>query len=74
MRLNWENPGLSLGVCLAGFFIRERTPLPVVAYAMYLYLSGLSLRKVSRATWSSPRGAMRPLRKKIPEIRWVEAV
>ena len=31
------------------FFLRRRTPLPVVAYALYLYLSGLSLRRVCRA-------------------------
>ena len=30
-------------------FIRDRTPIWIVAYAVYLYLSGLSLRRVSRA-------------------------
>jgi transposase-like protein len=30
-------------------FERDRTPLAIVAYALYLYLSGLSLRKDSRA-------------------------
>jgi transposase-like protein len=30
-------------------FKRDRTPLAIVAYALYLYLSGLSLRKDSRA-------------------------
>ena len=29
--------------------LRERTPLEVVLYAIYLYLSGLSLRQVARA-------------------------
>lgn len=29
------------------FFLRGRTPFSVVAYALYLYLSGLSLRGVS---------------------------
>jgi hypothetical protein len=31
------------GDFMAGFFERRRTPLPAVAYALYLYLSGLSL-------------------------------
>ena len=31
------------------FFLRERTPLSVVAYALYLYLSGLSLRRSAEA-------------------------
>jgi hypothetical protein len=29
--------------------IRRRTPLPVMAYAVYLYFSGLSLRRAARA-------------------------
>ena len=29
--------------------IRERTPIEIVFYAIYLYLSGLSLRQTSRA-------------------------
>jgi transposase-like protein len=28
--------------------IRRRTPLPVMAYAVYLYFSGLSLRRAAR--------------------------
>jgi len=32
-----------------GFFIRERTPVAVVLYGLYLYFSGLSLRGVSKA-------------------------
>jgi len=30
------------------FVIRERTPLEVILYAIYLYLSGLSLRQTAR--------------------------
>ena len=29
--------------------IRRRTPLPVMAYAVYLYFSGLSLRRAARS-------------------------
>ncbi|MFP3308685.1 MAG: hypothetical protein RXP27_03670 [Nitrososphaeria archaeon] len=29
--------------------IRRRTPLPVMAYAVYLYFSGPSLRRAARA-------------------------
>ena len=29
--------------------IRRRTPLPVMAYAVYLHFSGLSLRRAARA-------------------------
>jgi transposase-like protein len=32
-----------------GFFLRERTPVAVVLYGLYLYFSGLSLRGVSKA-------------------------
>ena len=31
------------------FILRERTPIEIVFYAIYLYLSGLSLRQTSRA-------------------------
>jgi len=31
------------------FFLRERTPVAVVLYGLYLYFSGLSLRGVSKA-------------------------
>ena len=31
------------------FMLRERTPIEMVFYAIYLYLSGLSLRQTSRA-------------------------
>lgn len=31
------------------FFQRDRTPLQIVAYAIYLYLSNLSLRKAAEA-------------------------
>lgn len=34
---------------LNGLIQRERTPLPFILYALYLYYSGLSLRCVSRA-------------------------
>jgi len=32
-----------------GFFIRERTPVAVVLYGLYVYFSGLSLGGVSKA-------------------------
>jgi len=31
------------------FIIRERTPIEIMLYAIYLYLLGLSLRNVSKA-------------------------
>ena len=31
------------------FIIRERTPIEIMLYAIYLYLLGLSLRSVSKA-------------------------
>ncbi len=34
---------------MAGFSVHDRAPLPVLAYAVYLHLSGLSLRREDRA-------------------------
>ena len=34
------------------FMLRERTPVEVVLYAIYLYLSGLSLRQTARTLTS----------------------
>ncbi|MGC9015671.1 MAG: hypothetical protein ACP5KM_02675 [Conexivisphaera sp.] len=35
--------------------IRRRTPLSVILYAMYLYFSGLSFRRASRALGAAMR-------------------
>ncbi|MGC8696441.1 MAG: hypothetical protein ACP5UD_08570, partial [Conexivisphaera sp.] len=35
--------------------IRKRTPLSVILYAMYLYFSGLSFRRASRALGAAMR-------------------
>ncbi|MFP3285560.1 MAG: hypothetical protein RXP89_06170 [Nitrososphaeria archaeon] len=46
--------------------IRRRTPLPVMAYAVYLHFSGLSLRRAARS--------LRPIvsRSHVPIGRWVQ--